>query len=342
MRTRPTHRPRLVLGGLTATALCAAVTGLLAGGAVAPGEVWPALTGGDVDPTTRHVVQQLRVPRVLVALVAGACLGLAGLVLQAALRNPLAGPEVTGVTPGAVLGAVAASGAGLAGWDSPTAVVVAAVAGGCAGAGLLRLLAGRDRADPAAVAVHGVLVSAVLGGLTAMVLLVAPGELGSVVQWLVGTTEARTWEHWALLWPWALAWGLAACLTAGPLMLLRCGEDVARAAGLASSRARGLALACAVGLTAGAVAAVGALGFVGLLVPHVALALLGADLRLALPGAALAGAVAVCGADAVAQLASRAAVSWGAERLSIPVGAVTTAVGAAVLLVVARRHTTEL
>ncbi|MFI8191867.1 FecCD family ABC transporter permease [Streptomyces sp. NPDC085946] len=324
----------LVLAGLLA--VCAAVE-LVAGRGMSPAVVREVLGGGG-DATERHILFQLRVPRLLVALAAGACLGVAGLVLQSALRNPLAGPEVTGVTPGAVLGAVAATGLGLAGWESPLAVVVAACVGGLAGAGLLWLLAGPGRSDPAQTAVHGVLVSAVLGGLTAMVLLVAPGELGSVVQWLVGTTEGRVWQHWHLLWPWALAWGVAAWLLAGPLTLLRCGDDIATAAGLAAARARGLALLCAVALTAGAVAAVGALGFVGLLVPHLATAVFGADLRVALPGAALVGAAVVCGADAAAQLASRFLVfALDAERLTLPVGALTTCLGAVLLLVVVRR-----
>ncbi|GLW11515.1 hypothetical protein Misp01_66430 [Microtetraspora sp. NBRC 13810] len=335
------RRPALVLGVLLLAVLLAAVTDLAAGRALTVGELWQALTGGAVDPVARHLVWRVRLPRVLVALGAGASLGLAGLILQAALRNPLAAPEVTGVTPGAVLGAVAATGAGLANWASPAAVMIAAVAGGCGGAGLLWLLTGRARSDPASMAVYGVLVSAALGGLTAVMLLAAPGELGSFVQWMVGTTEARTWQHWTLLWPWALCWGVVACLTASPLMLLRCGERVAEAAGLVPARARGFALLCAVALTAGAVASVGALGFVGLVVPHAALALLGADLRIALPGVALTGAVAVCGADAVAQLVSRAVTAWGAEHLSVPVGAVTTCVGALVLLFVARRHAVE-
>jgi iron complex transport system permease protein len=318
----------------------AAMTDLAAGRALTVGELWQALTGGAVDPIAHHLVWQVRLPRMLVALGAGASLGLAGLILQAALRNPLAAPEVTGVTPGAVLGAVAATGLGLANWASPAAVVVAAVVGGCGGAGLLWLLTARAR-DPDSMAVHGVLVSAALGGLTAVILLAVPGELGSFVQWMVGTTEARTWEHWTLLWPWALCWGVVAYLTASPLMLLRCGEQVAEAAGLVPARARGFAMLCAVALTAGAVASVGALGFVGLVVPHAALALLGADLRITLPGAALAGAVAVCGADAAAQLISRAVTAWGAEHLSVPVGAVTTCVGAALLLFVARRHAVE-
>ncbi|MFI0352583.1 FecCD family ABC transporter permease [Actinomadura sp. 9N407] len=342
-RTRPNRRrrPLPALVALLLAVPLVAMADMIAGRALSVGEVWQAVTGGAADPTVHHLVWRVRLPRTLVALGAGASLGLAGLVLQAALRNPLAAPEVTGVTPGAVLGAVAATGAGLADWSSPLAVVVAAMAGGCGGAGLLWLLTGRGRSDPASVALHGVLVSAALGGLTAVVLLAAPGEIGSVVQWMVGTTEARTWEHWTLLWPWALCWGVVACLTAGPLMLLRCGEQVAETAGLAPARARGFALLCAVALTAGAVASVGALGFVGLVVPHAALALFGADLRIGLPGAALAGGVAVCGADAVAQLLSRAATALGAEHLSVPVGAVTTCLGAVVLLAVARRQAVE-
>lgn len=324
-------------GALAALVVVCACVELVAGRGMSPAAVRDVLGGGG-DATERHILLQLRLPRLLVALGAGACLGVAGLVLQSALRNPLAGPEVTGVTPGAVLGAVSASGLGLAGWESPLAVVVAACVGGCTGAGLLWLLAGRGRSDPAQTAVHGVLVSAVLGGLTAMVLLVAPGELGSVVQWLVGTTEGRVWRHWHLMWPWALAWGAVAWLLTGSLTLLRCGDDIAVAAGLSAARARTLALACAVALTAGAVAAVGALGFVGLLVPHLALALFGADLRTALPGAALVGAAVVCGADALAQLTSRLlAFALDSGRLTLPVGALTTCVGAALLLVVVRR-----
>ncbi|MGW4726102.1 FecCD family ABC transporter permease [Streptomyces sp. NPDC004291] len=321
---------------LAALAVVCAAVELVAGRGMSPGAVWDVLGGG--DPTQRHIFWQLRLPRTLVALGAGASLAVAGLIIQSALRNPLAGPEVTGVTPGAVLGAVTATALGLAGWDSPLAVVLAACAGGCAGALLLWLLVGRAGGDPARTAVYGVLVSAVLGGLTAMVLLVEPGELGSVVQWLVGTTEGRVWAHWHLLWPWALAWGTAAWLLAGPLTLLRCGDDIAQAAGLSARPARALALLCAVALTAGAVAAVGALGFVGLLVPHLATALFGADLRVALPGAALLGAVVVCGADAAAQLSSRLLpLVLGADRLTLPVGALTACLGAALLMAVVRR-----
>ncbi|MBB0244309.1 iron chelate uptake ABC transporter family permease subunit [Streptomyces alkaliphilus] len=327
--------PRLVL--LLLVVLAVAVADVLAGRAVTPAGVWEVLLGGG-DALDRHVVLNLRVPRMLVALVAGACLAVAGLLLQSALRNPLAGPEVTGVTPGAVLGAVVATGFGLADRQSPLAVVVAACLGGLFGAGLLWVLTGRRRDDPTETAVHGVLVSAVLGGLTAMVLLVAPGELGSVVQWLIGTTEGRVWQHWNLLWPWALCWGVAAWLLAGPLTLLRCGEDQAAEAGLDTARARGAALVCAVALAAGAVSTVGALGFVGLLVPHLALALFGADLRITVPGAALAGAAVVGGADALAQVGGRGlAVLWDADRLTLPVGALTTALGAVLLLVVVRR-----
>ncbi|MFY1676977.1 FecCD family ABC transporter permease [Streptomyces sp. WMMC905] len=322
---------------LVALVVACAGAELVVGRGMSPGVAWDVLGGGG-DATERHILFRLRVPRMLVTLCAGACLAVAGLVLQSALRNPLAGPEVTGVTPGAVLGAVTATALGLAGWESPLAVVLAACAGGFVGAGLLWLLAGRGGGDPARTAVHGVLVSAVLGGFTAMVLLVEPGELGSVVQWLVGTTEGRVWEHWHLLWPWALLWVAVAWSMAGPLTLLRCGDDIALAAGLSVHRARSLALLCAVALTAGAVAAVGALGFVGLLVPHLAVAVFGADLRASLPGAALVGAVVVGVADVAAQSSARL-VAWllDAERLTVPVGALTACLGAASLLVVVRR-----
>ncbi|MBH0247429.1 iron chelate uptake ABC transporter family permease subunit, partial [Streptomyces cavourensis] len=216
---RAWRSPGVRLGALVVLAAAVACADLFAGRGVTAGGVRAVLLGGG-DPMAQHIVLQLRLPRLLVALVAGASLGVAGLVLQSALRNPLAGPEVTGVTPGAVLGAVAATGLGLAGWDSPAAVVVAACLGGFAGAGLLWLLAGREKGDPEQTAVYGVLVSAVLAGLTAVVLLVAPGELGSVVQWLIGSTEGRVWEHWHLLWPWAAVWGAAAWLLAAPLTLL--------------------------------------------------------------------------------------------------------------------------
>ncbi|MEU0703062.1 FecCD family ABC transporter permease [Streptomyces bacillaris] len=338
---RAWRSPGVRLGALVVLAAAVACADLFAGRGVTAGGVRAVLLGGG-DPMAQHIVLQLRLPRLLVALVAGASLGVAGLVLQSALRNPLAGPEVTGVTPGAVLGAVAATGLGLAGWDSPAAVVVAACLGGFAGAGLLWLLAGREKGDPEQTAVYGVLVSAVLAGLTAVVLLVAPGELGSVVQWLIGSTEGRVWEHWHLLWPWAAVWGAAAWLLAAPLTLLRCGDEQASAAGLDAGRGRAAALVCAVALTAGAVSAVGALGFVGLLVPHLALAVFGADLRITLPGAALLGAVVVCGADAAAQLLSRLlVVVLEADRLTLPVGALTTFVGAGLLLVVARRRADE-
>ncbi|MER7045314.1 FecCD family ABC transporter permease [Streptomyces jumonjinensis] len=335
------RRTPLLLTLLVLLTPVVAYAGLVAGRALGPAEAWEVLRGGG-EPLARHVVLRLRLPRTLVALVAGASLGLAGAVLQSALRNPLAGPEVTGVTPGAVLGAVAAAGLGLAGWESPAAVVIAACIGGFTGAGLLWLLTGGERADPVRTAVHGVLVSAALSGLTAMVLLVAPGELGSVVQWLIGSAEGRVWEHWSLLWPWAAFWSLLAFGLAAPLTLLRCGDDQAAAAGLRTGRARAGALVCAVALTAGAVSAVGALGFVGLLVPHLAFALLGADLRTALPGAALLGALVVGGADAASQWLSRAlALALETDRLSVPTGALTTCAGAVLLLAAVRRATEE-
>ncbi|MDE1438015.1 iron chelate uptake ABC transporter family permease subunit, partial [Bacillus licheniformis] len=153
------------------------------------------------------LVRELRAPRVLVGLAAGACLGVAGTVLQAVLRNPLASPEVTGVGSGAVLGAVL--GTVLGGpVGTPLGVLGVALLGGPLGGGVLWLLAGRaagpGTADPLRMAVVGVRVSAVLGGTTLLLLTARPQLAGSMVRWLVGSLNGRGWEHWDALWPVAL------------------------------------------------------------------------------------------------------------------------------------------
>ncbi|MCX9192219.1 iron ABC transporter [Carbonactinospora thermoautotrophica] len=311
---------------------------LLAGRGLGPGEVWAALASQETDPTTRHIVWELRVPRVLVSLAAGACLGVSGLLLQAALRNPLAAPEVTGIGSGAVLGAVAGLHFGWVEGLSPFSVVLAACAGGVLGGGLLWLLTGAGHAEPAWLAVYGVLTSAALSGVTALLLVLDPDRIGGALVWLIGSVNGRAWLHWHLIWPWGLAWLTLAWLLSAVANVLQCGDDQAAVLGLPPGRARLAVLGCAVALAAGAVAVVGAVGFLGLLVPHLARTLAGADLRRAVPLCATAGAVALSAADTIAQLVTRVA-PWtpAGERFAMPAGAVTALAGALLLVLFARR-----
>ncbi|GAA3854961.1 iron ABC transporter permease [Saccharothrix violaceirubra] len=274
------------------------------------------LFGG--DDHARAVLWELRAPRVLVGLCAGACLGLAGTLLQAAVRNPLASPEITGVGSGAVLGAVAAS---VSGFTQPLAVAFAALLGGVVGGGVLWVVAGRS----GDVAVRGVIVSAVLVGTTLVLLTARPQLAGAVSRWLLGSLVGRTWEHVAPLWPVVVLVVVVGTLLGGVLDVLAVDDDHAHGVGLAVVPWRSTVLVLAAVATSASVAAIGATAFVGLLAPHLARWLVGPVHRVAVPVSALAGAGTVAAADAVGQL------------VHVPAGAITAVIGSGVLIAVARR-----
>ncbi|EHR59217.1 FecCD family ABC transporter permease [Saccharomonospora cyanea] len=299
-----------------------------------------ALVGGG-DDLTRRIVTELRLPRVLVALAAGACLGVAGCVLQAVLRNPLASPEVTGIGSGAVLGAVAATVLGAAGAErGPAGLAVWAIVGGVVGGGLLWLVAARAARDEHRLVVVGVLVSAVLSGATLVLLTARPQLAGALTQWLIGSLTGRGWVHWHLLWPWLLAVSVAAVAIAGVLDVLAVGSDHAAVVGVEVRTWQGGALLVAVLAASVAIATVGALAFVGLLAPHAARRLVGTAHRATIPASALLGAVTVSAADAVATRVT-AWVSASEQQFGLPAGAITAVLGALVLIRVARRPTTS-
>ncbi|MEU4805272.1 iron chelate uptake ABC transporter family permease subunit [Actinosynnema sp. NPDC023587] len=307
------NRAGVRLGGLVVVVVLCAVVQISVG---STGATLAALVGDDWH--ARMVVLELRAPRVLVGLCAGACLGVAGTILQSAVRNRLASPEITGVGSGAVLGAVLAT---VVGASQPVPMAGAALLGGVVGGGVLWVVAGRS----GDVAVRGVVVSALLVGTTLVLLTARPQLAGAVSRWLLGSLVGRTWEHLAPLWPVLLVVVVAATLLGGVLDVLAVDDDHARAVGLAVVPWRSAVLLLAALATSAAVAAMGATAFVGLLAPHVARRLVGAVHRDAVPAAALTGAAAVAAADAVGQ--------W----VRVPAGAITALLGAGVLIVVARR-----
>ncbi|MER7083245.1 iron complex transport system permease protein [Saccharopolyspora kobensis] len=326
----------LRLGVLLGAVLALASAHLATGSTASAAETWAAVFGHS-DRLTAQIVHDLRMPRMLVGAGAGMCLGMAGVVLQAVLRNPLASPDVTGVGSGAVLGAVAAT---LIGGDlaSPDRMILVAVVGGTLGGAVLWLVAMRAGTDPVRLVVIGVMVSAAFSGGSMVLLTARPQLTGSMTQWLIGSLNGRTWAHWSALWPWLLTAAVAGLLVSAVIQLLSVDDDHGHAVGLAVSPWRSAVLLVAVVLTAVAIASVGAMAFVGLLAPHAARALFGADLRFALPAAGMLGAAAVCGADVVAQTVT----SWAADpsHAGVPTGAVTAVLGAVVLIRVARRTST--
>lgn len=261
--TRPWLWPLLI-----ATAVAAALLSIAVGSAAIPlGRIVAALTG-DGDPVVRAIVLDLRLPRTLLGLSVGAMLGFSGAALQGFLRNPLAEPSVLGASNGAALGAVVALYFGLAAsheWTLP----VLAILGAVAALGVLFALAGRSE-SPLTLILAGIAVSTLAGAAISLALNLAPNPFAGmeIATWLLGSFEDRSITHVLIALP-CIAAGLALLAWDGrALDALTLGEDGAAALGIDLARVRlRLLIGVAIGV-GGAVAVSGAIGFVGLIVPH--------------------------------------------------------------------------
>jgi iron complex transport system permease protein len=280
-----------------------------------------ALSEGDTT-LAGIVVSELRVPRLVLALIAGTSLGAAGLVLQEALRNPLAVPEMLGVSSGAALGVAAPLVLAL----SLPAVVqpLLAIGGAALGGGLTLLAAGLGR-SPSAVLLTGAAVAAALQAALLVLMVMADQlDLQLIYRYLLGSLSARTWGDVTGLWPWLLLSIPALVLCAPVLSVLRLGDEDARALGVRAQRARLAALAIAVVLIAPVTAVCGPVAWVGFLAPHLARRFAPAAGAVRwLPWSAAWGAAVVAVADVPARLAlapvETPAGAWTA-LLGVPAG----------------------
>ncbi|MEV7891342.1 FecCD family ABC transporter permease [Streptomyces sp. NPDC002817] len=273
------------------------------------------------------VVQQFRTPRSMAAIVGGAGLGVAGCVLQRLFRNPLASPDVMGVTGGASLGAVALIAAGA----SQTLVPLGALAGGLLSALLLGVFAWGSGLAVTRLVLTGLAVQAGLAAAVNLMIVRFPAELaGSALQWTTGSVYGRTWtEVWGAGGAMVLALA-AAFVLHRRLAVLDLGDDSAGALGLNTSTARLQLLVLAVVLASFAAALAGPVTFVALAVPHIVRFVTGPPTAVSLALAGLTGAVLLLASDLVVQ-----------HLLPIeglPVGAVTATLGAPWLLVLMFRQ----
>ncbi|KVS66260.1 ABC transporter permease [Burkholderia cepacia] len=293
-----------------------------------------ALIHRDGAHDAAFVLWELRMPRVLLALMIGAQLAASGLVLQAALRNPLAEPGVIGVSSGATLGVMAlllvANFAGsldssrLDAYDATWMTLVAQLGGVGAAIGVYAL-AWRNGTAPFRLILMGVALSAALYAV-AMTILAGWGSsrIEVLLTWLSGNLYARGWQHVLLLAPWSAATIALMPAILPAVQVLSLGDDAAASVGLDVERWRLVAIAYASFAAACAVAIAGPVAFVGLVAPHLARLAIGGPLARQAPFALLTGAL----ITALADLAGRVVVA----PAEIPVGAVTALFGAPLFL----------
>ncbi|BBU32957.1 iron-hydroxamate ABC transporter permease (plasmid) [Burkholderia sp. THE68] len=313
--------PSPVLAALLLASGCAVV---VVGASIGPTMLGPArwIDALSHRDDIARMLLELRVPRLLCALFAGAMLAASGVLMQSVVRNPLAGPEVLGVTQGAGLATLAA----LMIWPLAGHLFLAAAAlvGGGATLVITLLFNRRHQYAPLAVALTGIVIGTLCTTLAQWLITQQSVQPARFVVWLVGGTYGRSWGEVATILPWCMLALPVLALLARPLDLLALGDDQASALGLPIALLRPLVLTVATLAACAAVAAVGPVGFIGLMAPHLA-TMLGArshGTRLWL--AALLGALVLAAAD----LAARTLL---APR-EIPAGVLTALIGAPYML----------
>ncbi|MFF7684450.1 FecCD family ABC transporter permease [Microbacterium sp. NPDC007973] len=262
----------------------------------------------------------IRMPRLLMAVLVGATLATAGVVMQGVFRNPLAEPGVIGISSGAAVGASASIVFGLT-FLGPLTLPALAFAGGLAATVVVYASARADgRTEVVTLVLTGIAVNAIGGAAIALfTYLGSTQQREQIVFWQLGSLNGTRWDDLAVVAPLAVV-GVVACLFfAGSLDLLALGERQAEHLGVRVERLRVIAIVVIALLTCAAVAFCGIIGFVGLVVPHLMRMVLGPGHRLLLPASALGGAVLLLAADLVARTAIP-----GSE---LPIGMLTALIG---------------
>lgn len=257
-----------------------------------------ALRAYDPGNDLHLIVRELRVPRLITAALAGAALGVAGAIMQAVTRNPLAEPGLLGINAGAAVAVVL--GVTVFGLTRPLHYVwLAALGAGLAGSAVFLLERAHETGtNPIRLVLAGAGLSIVLGAITGIVAINAPATaFDDFRHWAAGSVEGASFEAVAVLAVCVVAGFLVALSVVGGLNALALGQELGQALGAAPQRIWLTACMAVMLLAGAATATAGPIGFVGLIAPHLSRALLGTDHRWILPGAALAAAVLLLGAD---------------------------------------------
>jgi iron complex transport system permease protein len=334
------RRRLLILAGLAAALVCALLLDVATGPSTFPlSDVLRGLVDRDALPVAQAVILwDIRLPYALMAVAVGACLALAGAELQTILNNPLASPFTLGISQAAALGAsvaivLSAVATELPGGPVPYMMPLFAFATAFGAALLIHWLARAYGAGTGPIVLFGIALFFLCNALVSLLQFVENADVvQQIVFWIIGSLSRATWPKVTIV---ALAFAIAAPFAfrnAWAMTLLAAGEAQALSVGVPVGRLRLMALLRVSFLSAVAISFVGAIGFVGLVGPHMARLALGEDHRLFLPGAALCGAVLM----SLASIASKLVV----PGLIVPVGIVTALIGVPLFmaLVLSRRR----
>jgi len=291
-----------------------------------------ALAGRPGTPAeVASVVLQIRLPRALLAILIGALLAIAGTLMQAFFRNPMAEPYLVGVSSGAALGAVLAI---LLGWEFRAGVFSTVPL--CAFVGALGVTAlvyainrRRTGLQTGGLLLSGIAVASAISAIVALLMVTSERSVQQVLFWLLGSLAAARWEHLAVIAPYAAIGLVITIVLARDLDLLLWGDVTSASLGVHVERSRTLLLVAATLMAASAVAVAGVLGFVGLMVPHLARGWVGTGHRRLIPAAGLLGGLLLLWADVLARTLAAPA--------ELPLGAVTAIVGAPFLVYLCTR-----
>lgn len=282
---------------------------------------------GKADPVFYQIIWNIRLPRTLVALLVGSALALSGTILQAIMRNPLATPNIIGVSSGGGLFAltILILFPGFYRW-----VPLGAFVGALLATLFIYVLAWKDGIVTHRLVLAGVAVSSILSAGSNILLSFYPDRVSGVVDFMIGGLNGVNWQHVDMIYPYIVAAALFCLIFSDQLNLLVLGDDVATSLGVPVERWRRFFIILSSVLAGAAVSAVGLLGFVGLIVPHMAWFILGSDYRRLIPGAILLGGIVLMSADLISRLIF--------APLEIPVGVVMSLLGGPFFLSLLRRR----
>lgn len=317
---------QLKLSSLLLLLLCIAIVSLFVGAAKLSHTVIidTLLHSGEYD----FIINQYRLPRMLLAIAVGAGLGLSGALIQGVIRNPLASPDLMGISAGAGLAATSV----LVFFSSATPLILllSALFGGLISAVLILSIAYFTQPTPAKLALVGIAISAFLSSCIDFIIIVNPIEINTAMVWLTGSLWGRSWEQLPIIWitlaislPFAfwLAWRLD---------VMGLGNDCATSLGISPTKLQLMAILASVILASISVSVCGTIGFIGLLSPHIARILFAHHHKLLIPAAALIGALILLVADTLAR---------GIQPpLELPAGVLTALIGAPYFIFLLQRY----